>query len=120
MSELKADYNEMLRHLRRLFGGCTEGLIEIAYGRPAPNKAMLTDVRGLEQLAGDALIQSGRGNNVYVGACVRRPGVARDRRASDRDVLCATAICVDLDERGQAENAPNLWNGSPPSFCVVT
>jgi hypothetical protein len=117
---VKADFNEMTRHLQLLFGGCAEGMIEIAYGCPAPNKAMLTDVRGLEQLAGEALLQNGRGYNTYVGACVRHPHTAPFGRANDRDVICAPAIVVDLDEQGRAENAPKLWDDTPPSFCVVT
>lgn len=117
---MKADFNEMLRHLQLVFAGSEQGMVEIAYGCPAPNKATLTDTHGLEQLAGEALQQNGRGYNTYVGACVRHPHTAPFGRASDRDVICAPAIVVDLDEQGRAENAPKLWDDTPPSFCVVT
>jgi len=118
---VKADYQVMLRHLQLLFGACRDaGLVELAFGCPAPNKAMLTDTRGLEQLAGEALLQNGRGYNIYIGANLRHAHTAPFARAKDRDVICAPAVVVDLDKQGRAENAPNLWGDMPPSFCVVT
>jgi len=118
---MKADFDTMLRHLHLLFDSCGGvGLAEIAFGCPAPNKALLSRVDELDRLAGEALLQNGRGYNTYIGACVRDAHTAPFARAKDRDVIAAPAVVVDLDLPGRAENAEQLWGDTPPSFCVVT
>jgi hypothetical protein len=118
----------MRQQLEHLFGGnldgCHDGLIEIAYTDAIDGKLKHAKLFGTEEL--DAAVEFAtqhnkiQGQNIYVGAALRKPDTPRDRRASDADVLAMPAYYVDIDQAGAAQEAQNRYNGSPPTCVVIT
>lgn len=118
----------MQQHLEHLFGGfldgCHNGLVEIAYTDAADHKlkhACLFGTDELEEAAQFACAQNSiAGQNVYVGAALRKPAVARDKRANDQDIFCLTSFYVDLDEGDAAAQAKQRYRNCPPTCAVIT
>ena len=79
---------------------------------------------GTDQLDGlvEAAFELNRvpGQNVYIGAALRRPGTRVSGRCSDDDFFALTAFYADLDEG--VETARNLYRERrcPPTAVVVT
>ncbi|MBI4030867.1 MAG: AAA family ATPase [Proteobacteria bacterium] len=127
-TDLEPDAQQMRDHLEHLFGGfldgCQDGLIEITYcddesGRPKKAKHFGTDE--MDEAADFAFEQNKKKNgNIYVGAALRRPDIKRDERAGDADVLALTSFYADLDEKGAAEAAKQIYQDCPPTCAVVT
>ena len=79
---LEPDAGQMLRHVEHLFGGdldgCHQGLIELAWTETADNSLSHAMLYGTDQL--DGLVEKAfelnrvPGQNVYIGAALRRPG----------------------------------------------
>lgn len=118
----------MRQQLEHLFGGnldgCHDGLIEIAYTDAADGKLKHARLFGTDEL--DAAVEFAaqhnkiQGQNIYVGAALRKPDTPRDRRAADMDVLALSAYYVDIDKEGAAAAAKARYNGCPPTAVVVT
>ena len=125
---MKPNTERMLGHLEHLFGGfldgCHDGLIEIAWTDAADQKLKHARLFGTDQLeeAAEFAHDQNRipGQNVYVGAGLRKPGTPKDRRAADGDILALTAFYTDLDENDAAHKAKDRYNGCPPTCAVVT
>ena len=79
---LEPDAGQMLSHVEHLFGGdldgCHQGLIELAWTDTADNSLSHAMLYGTDQLDGlvDKALELNRvpGQNVYIGAALRRPG----------------------------------------------
>jgi hypothetical protein len=125
---LEPDAGQMLCHVEHLFGGdldgCHQGLIELTWTDTADNSlshAMLYDTDQLDGLVEGALeLNRVPGQNVYIGAALRRPSTPVSGRCSDDDFFALTAFYADLDEG--VETARNLYRERrcPPTAVVVT
>lgn len=120
---MKPNTEWMLGHLEHLFGGfldgCHDGLIEIAWTDAADQKLKHARLFGTDQIeeAAEFAHDQNRisGQNVYVGAGLRKPGTPKDRRAADGDILALTAFYTDLDENDAAHQAKDRYNDCPPN-----
>lgn len=118
----------MRQHLEHLFGGfldgCHDGLIEVAYTDAGDKKlrhARLFGTDEIEEAAQFAREQNAtEGQNVYIGAALRKSGIAREHRAGDQDILALTAYYVDLDSPEAAVQAKGKYRDCPPTCVVVT
>lgn len=124
---LMPDKKQMLAHLELLFGDCMEdGKIELSWTGPRSKDrdvkhAELFDVTDLEAIADRAFeINSFTGQNVYIGAALRKLLAAKGKRASGTDCLLLSAVYVDLDDAGAAEAAIEKTKNIKPSFAVTT
>jgi AAA domain len=125
---LEPDAGQMLSHVEHLFGGdldgCHQGLIELAWTDTADNSLSHAMLYGTDQLDGlvEGAFELNRapGQNVYIGAALRRPGTPVSARCSDHDFFALTAFYADLDEG--VETARNLYRERrcPPTAVVVT
>lgn len=132
---LAPDEAAMRSHLDFLFGGYLhgfqDGLVELAWttsepgedGRYRLSNAEMFDLDddSLDRLVARAIeVNSRPRTNVYIGAALRKPGTARDRRANDADAYCMTAAWCDLDDQDANENASAKFKAAPPSLVVRT
>ncbi|MBM3555581.1 MAG: hypothetical protein FJX47_08515 [Alphaproteobacteria bacterium] len=118
----------MLRHLEHLYGGfldgCQNGRIELAWTDGKNGRLKHAAVFGTDEL--DLLVERAAaenrkpGQNVYVGAALRKPDVPPFGRCNDEDFLALTAFYADLDDEGAAAKAKTLYRGCPPTAVVVT
>lgn len=121
----------MYQHLEHLFGGdlggCHDGLIEIAWTHPVPGKsgkhelnhARLFGTDEIEEAVEEAVRQNSiPGQNVYVGAALRKPTSAG--RCYDADFLAMPAYYADLDDPEASSKARALYQHCPPTLVVVT
>lgn len=118
----------MRQHLEHLFDGnldgCHDGLIEIAHTDTADGKLKHARLFGTDEI--DAAIEFAQsqnrvsGQNIYVGAALRKATTPRDRRASDADILALPAFYTDLDDNDAAHKAKERYNGCPPTCVVIT
>jgi hypothetical protein len=125
---LEPDAGQMLCHVEHLFGGeldgCHEGLIELAWSDAGDHSLSHAMLYGTDQLDGlvERAFELNRvpGQNVYIGAALRRPGTPVSGRCSDDDFFALTAYYADLDEG--VETARNLYRERccPPTAVVVT
>jgi hypothetical protein len=125
---LEPDAGQMHRHLEHLFGGdldgCHQGLIELAWTSTADNSLSHAILRGTDQL--DGLVEKAfelnrvPGQNVYIGAAMRRADTPRSSRCSDDDFFALTAFYADLDD--DVEPARKLYRERRclPTAVVVT
>jgi len=60
------------------------------------------------------------GQNIYVGAALRKSDTPPFGRADDSDVLALPAFYVDLDDAGAADAAKSRYRHCPPTAAVVT
>lgn len=122
--KIAPDQIAITAHLDFLFGGQTEGLIEIAYTpqtSSAVSSAKFFPVSEILKAAEFAANQNAKeGSNVYVGAALRNPNTAPFGRSDINDYFKSTAIWCDLDDAEAAKTAKEKYKGLPPSFVVVT
>lgn len=125
---LEPDAAIMLRHLEHLFGGdldgCQDGLVEIAWTDGAGGRLQHARLVGTDDLdeAAEFAAATNRipGQNIYVGAALRKSGTPPFGRADDNDVLALPAFYVDLDDAGAADAAKSRYRHCPPTAAVVT
>lgn len=118
----------MAAHLNHLFAGfldgAHDGAIELAWtdaqdGRLRHAEMFHTD--DLDHVAERAVeINAVPGQNVYIGAALRKPGTFPASRAEDDDYYCSTAYYADLDDEGAAELVKSKYRGCMPTLAVVT
>ncbi|MGE3769496.1 MAG: AAA family ATPase [Bdellovibrionales bacterium] len=125
--DLKPNKEQMLAHVQHLFGDCTkDGLIELAWTGPRGEDrdvrhCEMFDITELDELVDRAfLINSFHGQNVYIGAAVRKPDTKKGVRSNDADALLLPALYVDLDDEGVAEAAIEKIKNIKPTLIVTT
>lgn len=119
----------MLRHVELVFGGgfdgALDGLVELAWTDPATgalSRGQLFGTDQLEELAERAeALNRVEGCNVYLGAALRKPRTALDRRASDAAFYSAPFAWADIDDDcvSAAVHAAKAA-GAPPTMTIVT
>ena len=125
---LEPDAGQMLCHVEHLFGGdldgCHQGLIELAWTDTADNSLSHAMLYGTDQLDGlvEKALELNRvpGQNVYIGAALRRPGTPVSGRCSDDDFFALTAFYADLDEGVETARSLYRERRCPPTAVVVT
>jgi len=112
MTQLAPNKDDILAHLMALFPPSfvhkyPDARIEVAYGAPdaGPDKAEWFSAFALGEAADFAAARNAKGNNVYVGAALRRGDVAPFGRSSDEDFLAACHAWIDLDGAGDCARA---------------
>lgn len=117
----------MLSHVEHLFGDCIEdGLIELAWTGPRDEDrevcyAQHFDVSDYHELADRAYeINRFYGNNVYIGAGLRKASTQKGMRTKDAHIQMLPALYVDLDKPGIAEAAREKVKNIQPTFIVTT
>jgi hypothetical protein len=129
-ARLAPDAAQMHAHIEHLFGDAGDGLIELAWNEAGTNEVRKAwsyentpnDRAQLVAMACAAGVNARPGQNVYVGAALRRPGMPKGKRASDGDVIALPALYADFDEAGAADGAWRTCTarGCPPTVVVVT
>lgn len=122
------DINAMTAQLEHQFDGFLDGahngMIELAWTNAEDGKlrhAEMFHTDDLDKIAQRAFeINSIPGQNVYVGAALRKPGTFPGGRAEDEDYYCTTAFYVDLDDEGAADGVTGKYRGCKPTLAVVT
>jgi hypothetical protein len=122
------DIAAMAVQLEHQFGGFLDGahngLIELAWTNADDGKlrhAEMFHTDDLDKIAQRAFeINSIPGQNVYIGAALRKPGTFPGGRAEDEDYFATTASYVDLDDEGAADAVTGKYRGCKPTLAVVT
>ncbi len=125
---MQPDQTAMVQHLEHLFGGfldgCHDGLIELAWTNGQDGKlkhAELFHTDDLEAIAKRAAdFNAIQGQNVYVGAALRKPGTPPFGRGDKVDYYASTAFFVDIDDAGAADAVTGKYRGCKPTLAVVT
>lgn len=121
---LAPDRDMMLKHLLKLFGDQTEGLVELAWTPVYSNQVTSANLYRLDRLEDlverAADLNAREGHNVYFGAALRHPNTAPFGRTKDEDVLLSASYWADLDEPGCAEAAEARCGTALPTFAVTT
>lgn len=130
MTEFAPDRPAIFAHLRALFGDIPkelkDGLVELSWTDRVDGKlrhSRLFDTRDLDKAAQTATrLNAIIGQNIYVGAALRKPKTSRFRRAADADFYALTCAYADFDGPGNLEHAEALCRdkGVEPSFMVYT
>lgn len=117
-------------HLRGLFDNLSEelrdGLIELAWTDREDGKLRHSRLFRTSEI--DKLVETASrlnavvGQNVYIGAALRKPKTPKSRRAADTDFYALTSAYADFDGPGDLERAEALCRekGVEPSFKVYT
>jgi hypothetical protein len=129
-AQLAPDVVQMHAHIEHLFGDAGDGLIELAWNEAGTNEVKKAwhyantpnDRAQLVVMAGAFGVNAKPGQNVYVGAALRRPGMPKDKRANDGDFFALPALYADLDAAGAPDGAWRTCTarGCPPTCVVVT
>lgn len=122
------DAAAMAAHLNHLFDGfldgAHDGMIELAWTDAADGRLRHAEMFGtddMERIAERAAVLNAvPGQNVYVGAALRKPGTFPGGRAEDEDYYCTTAFYADLDDEGAADLVKSRYRGCMPTMAVVT
>lgn len=125
---MKPNTELMQKHLEHLFGGfldgCHDGLIEVAWTDTADGKLRHAKLFGTDQIDEAVACASEQnaiqGQNIYIGAALRKKDTAHDHRAADSDILALTAYYVDIDDATAAETAKEKYKDCSPTCVVVT
>jgi KaiC/GvpD/RAD55 family RecA-like ATPase len=126
---LAPDSEAMQRQLEHVFhgdlDGAHDGLIELAWNDPKTGALSAAELFGtdrIDDLVDRAVALNGTpGVNVYVGAALRQPQTATNRRAADADFFAASCIWADVDTDVVAPAiATCKRRGVPPTMTVVT
>lgn len=126
---LAPDSEAMRRQLEHVFlgdlDGAHDGLIELAWNDPKTGALSAAELFGtdrIDDLVDRAVALNGTpGVNVYVGATLRNPGTAPNRRGSDADFFAASCIWADVDSDVVAPAIASCKRrGVPPTMTVVT
>jgi hypothetical protein len=126
---LQPDAGQMQDHLEHLFGGdldgCHEGKVELAWTNPDDGKLSHARLFGTDQL--DSLVEKAfelnclPGQNVYVGAALRRPDAPEIGRCGDDAFYALPAFYVDLDDDvTSSARTEYRQRRCPPTASVVT
>lgn len=118
---------QMMLHVQRLFGDCMQdGLLELSWTGPREKdrdvrSSQLFDITDLDELVEKAFsINSFSGQNVFIGAAVRKPSTTDGFRTSDADALYLPVLYADLDDPGAAESALAVCQTLKPTLIVTT
>jgi hypothetical protein len=125
---MQPDQTAMTQHLEHLFGGfldgCHDGMIELAWTNAGDGKLRHAEMFGTDDIekivARAAELNSVQGQNVYIGAALRKPGTFPGARGQDDDHYATTAFYVDLDDEGAADAVTGKYRGCKPTLAVVT
>jgi len=125
---MKPNAELMQEHLEHLFGGfldgCHDGLIEIAWTDTTDRRLRHAQLFGTDQIdeAVACAVEKNavQGQNIYVGAALRKKDTSGSHRAADTDILALTAYYTDIDDGTAAEGIADKFNGCPPTCIVVT
>lgn len=113
-----------MAQVQHLFGDQMQGMIELAWTEPttgALSRAQLFDVGALDELIDCAYEKnSTTGQNVYIGAALRKPGTFPAARAEDDDYLATVAAYVDLDDAAAASAAKERYGACKATLAVIT
>jgi len=133
MPILEPDANAMRIHLERMFGGdldgAQNGLIELAWTASTPDKqgrhalkhAVMFGTDRLDECVAEAVRQNSiPGQNVFIGAALRKPDTPPFGRGEDSDFYAATSLWIDIDEQAAAEKLVERFSRCPPTTIVVT
>ena len=114
----------MQQFLDHLFGDVTEGRVELAWTDASDGKlrhARTFALDNLEALVEEAVKENAvEGQNVYIGAALRKPDTPPFGRCGDDDFLAAPAVWCDLDDGAAVASAKQKYNGAPPTMAVIT
>jgi len=123
---LSPNKSAIAAHLRHLFEPLPDALVELAWTDAADGRLRHARLFSPQDLAGIAEFAAARnavaGQNLYLGAALRRMDTRRDRRSSDADFRALTALYADFDDEGALEQAEKLCGekGVPPTAKVIT
>lgn len=128
---LEPNEQEVREFLDFLFGGDLggrhDGVVEIAWTSSQPDRAgrhPLCNARtfGTDELdeAAELVLEQNRipGQNLYVGAALRKPGTIG--RGGDEDFYALPALYADLDEGDAVRAAKERYAACPPSRVAIT
>ncbi len=114
----------MQMFLDHLFGDVTEGRVELAWTDAGDGKlrhARTFSLDNLEALVEEAAKENAvEGQNVYIGAALRKPDTPPFGRCKDEDFFAASAVWCDLDDGAAVAGAKQKYNGAPPTMAVIT
>ena len=122
---MKPNKADMLRHVSHLFSEIDEGRIELAWSEAQGRNLSVGKTFAAKDIT--FLVESAYqknstpGVNVYIGAAVRKDGVATDGRCKDADFLNLTALYADIDDdltKVATENCRS-WNCQPTAVVVT-
>lgn len=134
-SALRPEEKSMFLHLKLLFDDLPSdlqgGLIELAWtdaaeGHSSHGRLRHSRLFSLTEIERAVLTAKSQnsipGQNLYVGAALRRPETSREKRSSDKDFYALTAFYADFDKEGALATAEAscLEKGVPPTAKVVT
>ena len=124
-SALKPNEDTVLDFLTAMFGEATEGLVEICWTDPYGQlrHAQQFELNELEEAAALACEKNTQpGVNTYYGIARRKPGIPKNKRASDADVLALDRGYIDLDDRDAPAHAKETYTKlrCSPSWVVIT
>ena len=121
---MKPEPEVMQQFILRLFGNQMTGAVELAWRDAKDGKVRHGQLFQLDDL--DALVENAaemnavEGQNVYVGAALRKPEGPPFGCASDADVQCATAFWADLDTAEAVKAARGKCDTTPANIAVIT
>ncbi len=126
--ESRPDTEEMRLLLEHLFDGdldgCHNGLIELCWtdaNTGALSRAQLFGTDEIEDLIAKAYeVNSVEGQNVYIGAALRKPDTQRGQRCSDMDFFALTAAFADFDDEEAVERFKERGKFALPTIVVTT
>ncbi|OGS08273.1 MAG: hypothetical protein A2270_10605 [Elusimicrobia bacterium RIFOXYA12_FULL_51_18] len=113
-------------HLRHLFDQLPDALVELAWTDTSDGRlrhARLFCPQELDSIADFAAARNAvAGQNLYLGAALRRLDAPRNRRAADADFHALTALYADFDDEGALERAEKtcVEKSIPPTAKVIT
>ena len=124
----RPDTEEMRLLLEHLFDGdldgCHNGLIELCWtdtNTGALSRAQLFGTDEIEDLIAKAYeVNSVEGQNVYIGAALRKPDTQRGQRCSDMDFFALTAAFADFDDEEAVERFKERGKFALPTIVVTT
>jgi hypothetical protein len=126
---MQPDAAAMRDHLRHLFArlreGCESGRVELAWTDPRDKSlryAVTFDLSDLDALVDRAIRENSvRGQNIYIGAALRKPGTPAWGRCNDSDFFSLPCFYTDIDDNVTASAAAKYRErGCPPSAVVIT
>jgi hypothetical protein len=126
---IEPDPAQMRRHVGHLFegwlDGCHEGKIELAWTDSQDGKLRHAAIFGtdeLDELVEKAAVENRKpGQNVYIGAALRKPEIAPFGRCRDDEFYALSCYYADLDDDVIATASINYRHrGCPPTGVVIT
>jgi putative DNA primase/helicase len=126
-SRLQPDFATMKEFLTQHTAGIPKGAgvrLELAWDddNGSLSKAQLFEHHDIDGFIAKAAELNREKKNVYIGAACRAPNAAENERASDEDVVLATAVWADFDNKLALDRAIRklkAW-GIDPSTVVIT